>query len=106
MRLLNDVAIVTGAARGIGSQIARCFAEEGARVIVADLDEDRAQHVAASITATGGMAIAAGVDITAQQQVERLTDLAVSRFGKLDVLVNNAGVGMNQPLLSTTLEQW
>jgi NAD(P)-dependent dehydrogenase (short-subunit alcohol dehydrogenase family) len=106
MRLLNDVTIVTGAARGIGSQIARRFAEEGARVVVADLDEERAEQVAASITAAGGTAIAAGVDITSQQQVERLMALAVSRFGKLDVLVNNAGVGLNQPLLATTLEQW
>jgi NAD(P)-dependent dehydrogenase (short-subunit alcohol dehydrogenase family) len=106
MRLLDDVTIVTGAARGIGSQIARRFAEEGARVVVADLDEERAEQVAASITAAGGTALAVGVDITSQQQVERLIEATLSRLGKLDVLVNNAGVGMNQSLLSTTLEQW
>ena len=106
MRLENEVAVITGAGRGIGSQIARRFAEEGARVVVVDLDGESARQVAATIESAGGIATAAEVDITEPAQVERLMDDVVARFGKLDVLVNNAGVGLNQPFLNTTLEQW
>jgi NAD(P)-dependent dehydrogenase (short-subunit alcohol dehydrogenase family) len=106
MRLEKEVAIITGAGRGIGSQIARRFADEGARVIIVDLDGPSAREVASTIESTGGTATAAEIDITEPAQVERLMDEVVAQFGKLDVLVNNAGVGLNQPFLSTTLEQW
>jgi 3-oxoacyl-[acyl-carrier protein] reductase len=106
MRLRNDVAVVTGAGRGIGSEIARRFAAEGARVVVADLDGEGARRVAAAITAAGGEAIGACVDIAEPAQVQRLVEDTVSRFQKLDVLVNNAGVGLNKPFLTTTLEEW
>jgi NAD(P)-dependent dehydrogenase (short-subunit alcohol dehydrogenase family) len=106
MRLRNDVAIVTGAGRGIGSEIARRFAAEGARVVVADLDGEGARRVAAAITAAGGEAVGACVDIAEPAQVQRLVEDTVSRFQKLDVLVNNAGVGLNKPFLTTTLEEW
>jgi NAD(P)-dependent dehydrogenase (short-subunit alcohol dehydrogenase family) len=98
MRLKGDVAIVTGAGRGIGAEIARRFAAEGARVIVADLHEESAQQVAA--------AIGWGVDIGEPDQAQKLIQNTVTRFQRLDVLVNNAGVGLNKPFLNTTLEEW
>jgi 3-oxoacyl-[acyl-carrier protein] reductase len=106
MRLRNEVAIVTGAGRGIGSEIARLFALEGARVVVADLNGDNARRVADKIIASGGEAIGTYVDITDAAQVQRLTEDTVARFHRLDVLVNNAGVGLNKPFLTTTLEEW
>src|SRR5581483_12197193 len=106
MRLQNEVAIVTGGARGIGSHIARRFAGEGARVVIADLDGDNARSVADSIIAAGGIALPATIDISVPAQVQRLIDITRSHFQKLDILVNNAGVGLNRPFLSTTLEEW
>jgi NAD(P)-dependent dehydrogenase (short-subunit alcohol dehydrogenase family) len=106
MRLLNDVAIITGAGRGIGSAIAKAFAAEGAQVVVADLDLDNAQHLADEIKRAGQHASAYRVDIGEPAQVQRLIDDTLHRHNRLDVLVNNAGVGLNQPFLTTTLEQW
>jgi 3-oxoacyl-[acyl-carrier protein] reductase len=106
MRLQNDVAIVTGAGRGIGSAIATTLAAEGATVVVADLDLEAARRTAEQITRARGQAISLPVDISESAQVQRLIDDCLSRFGRLDILVNNAGVGLNQPFLTTTLEEW
>jgi NAD(P)-dependent dehydrogenase (short-subunit alcohol dehydrogenase family) len=106
MRLLNDVAIITGAGRGIGQAIAAASAAEGARVIVADLDFDSATRVADEIRRAGGEALAHEVDISQPAQVQRMIDETFDRHGRLDVLINNAGVGLNKPFLTTTLEEW
>jgi NAD(P)-dependent dehydrogenase (short-subunit alcohol dehydrogenase family) len=106
MKLTGDVVIVTGAGRGIGSTIARRCAAAGARVVVADLDEPSARKLANEITAAGGQAIALAVDVGEPQQVQSLIDQTLARFGRLDVLINNAGIGLNRPFLSTTLEEW
>ncbi len=106
MRLENDVAIVTGAGRGIGTAIARRLAAEGARVVVADLDETSARRLADELCAKGSQAVAVAVDVGEPQQVQQLIGQTLSRFGQLDVLVNNAGIGLNRPFLETALEEW
>jgi 3-oxoacyl-[acyl-carrier protein] reductase len=106
MRLANKVALVTGSGRGIGREIARCFAAEGARVVVADLDRAGAETVAAQITAAGGDARAVFVDVADPAQVEETVREAVAHYGRLDILVNNAGVALNKPFLTTTLAEW
>jgi 3-oxoacyl-[acyl-carrier protein] reductase len=106
MRLANKVALVTGSGRGIGREIARSFAAEGARVVVADLDRAGADAVAAQIADAGGAALVVYVDVAEPAQVEGAVRDAVTHFGRLDILVNNAGVALNKPFLTTTLAEW
>jgi NAD(P)-dependent dehydrogenase (short-subunit alcohol dehydrogenase family) len=102
MKLNQRVAIVTGAARGIGSAVARRFAAEGARVVVADIDRDRAARTAATMPG----AVVAEVDVTDPLSAARMVQTAVDAFGRIDILVNNAGVGLNRPFLETTPGEW
>lgn len=96
-QLTNKVAIVTGAASGFGAEIARQYVAEGAKVAVADINEDGARAVAGGL---GDNAIAVRCDVTQRADVQRLVDTTVQRFGTLDIVVNNAGTThRNQPLL-------
>jgi 3-oxoacyl-[acyl-carrier protein] reductase len=106
MRLDNKVAVITGSGRGIGREMARLFAAEGARVAVADVDPETARATAADIAAAGGEACPVAADVTDPGQVESLVRQVLGRWGRLDVLVNNAGVGLNRPCLETTLAEW
>jgi 3-oxoacyl-[acyl-carrier protein] reductase len=106
MRLANKVAVITGSGRGIGREMARLFAAEGARVAVADVNPETARATAGEIAADGGEACPAGADVTDPAQVESLVRLVLGRWGRLDVLVNNAGVGLNRSCLDTTLAEW
>ena len=97
-QLTNKVAIVTGAASGFGAEIARQYVAEGAKVAVADINEDGARAVA---DALGDNAVAVRCDVTQRDDVQRLVDTTVQRFGTLDIVVNNAGTThRNQPLLN------
>lgn len=104
--LENQVAIVTGAGRGIGRAIALRLANEGASVTIADLDEANAQQVAEEITETGGKALAVKTDVTRKDDVERTVRDTVDRFQRLDIQVNNAGIGIIAPLMDTGEEAW
>ncbi len=97
-RLENKVAIVTGAASGFGAEIARMYAREGAKVVLADINGDGAASVAREIGETN--ASAQRCDVTRRADIDATIALALSRFGKLDIVVNNAGTTHdNQPLL-------
>lgn len=104
--LKDKSIIITGAAGGIGAAIARALAQDGARIVVADLSEAAATKVANEITAAGGTAIAVPVDVRERPQVRALIDKAVEAFGRLDVLFNNAGVAQTRPFLDITEEDW
>jgi 3-oxoacyl-[acyl-carrier protein] reductase/2-hydroxycyclohexanecarboxyl-CoA dehydrogenase len=106
MRLKDKVAIVTGAGRGIGRGIALKLAEEGAKVVVADVVEENAQKVVEQIKQAGGRAIAVKTDISQKPQVEAMFARASSEFGPVDILVNNAGINRDSMLHKMTDEDW
>ncbi len=96
-RLDGQVALVTGAAAGIGRAIARLFAGAGAAVVVTDLKKDGADAVAADIVAAGGKAVGLECNVTREDHLQRAVDTAISEFGRLSILVNNAGGGGPKP---------
>lgn len=92
MKLENKVAVITGAASGIGKEIALLYAEEGASVVVSDMNEAGAQDVVKEIEGNGGKAIAVAANVSKEDDVQNMIDTAVETFGSLDILVNNAGI--------------
>ena len=106
MRLNGKVAIVTGGGGGICSAICRAFVQEGAAVLVADFDLDSAKEVAESISGAGGKAIAHQVDVGDETSVYTMVDQCIDAFGRLDVLVNGAGISINELFIDTSLSDW
>jgi NAD(P)-dependent dehydrogenase (short-subunit alcohol dehydrogenase family) len=105
-RLEGRIALVTGAGAGIGRGIAQTFAREGAHVVVADIDAGAAGQVAAEIVKANGAAEAHAMDVTDTQQVKALMQAIGDQHGKLDVLVNNAGVGERSDFRHLTDDAW
>jgi NAD(P)-dependent dehydrogenase (short-subunit alcohol dehydrogenase family) len=93
-QIRGTTVVITGATSGIGRETAREFARGGARVVVAGRREERLQEVVAEVEGRGGQALAVRTDVADQTQVERLIEQAEERFGRIDTLVNNAGVGI------------
>ena len=106
MKLKDKVAIVTGAAKGIGWGIAKVFLQEGARVAVVDWDEKTGKLTVEAFKKEGGEAIFIECDVSSERQVKSMVEKAVQGFGRLDILVNNAGVGIYKPVLETSSEDW
>ncbi|HTI88733.1 MAG TPA: SDR family NAD(P)-dependent oxidoreductase, partial [Alphaproteobacteria bacterium] len=106
MRLKDKVAIVTGAGRNIGEAIAVLFAEEGAKVVVADLDQSRADHTTGLIKGKGGQAVSVIADVSKEDSVQKLIADAVKAFGRIDILVNNVAISDNKHILDITKEEW
>ncbi|MCJ0930084.1 glucose 1-dehydrogenase [Virgibacillus halodenitrificans] len=105
-RLDNKVAIVTGAGGGQGKSEALLFAKEGAKVVVTDVQEDKVKEVVEEIKSNGGEAIGFFHDVSSEDGWKETVEKAVSEFGKIDVLVNNAGITIQKPMHETTVAEW
>ncbi|PKN77031.1 MAG: 3-oxoacyl-ACP reductase FabG [Deltaproteobacteria bacterium HGW-Deltaproteobacteria-10] len=106
MRLKDKVAIVTGSGRGIGEGIIMRFVEEGAKVVVNDVNEADAKSVVEKVKAKGGKAVAVVGSVTSREVVQKMVDTAVQEFGTLDIMVNNAGITRDSIMHKMTDEQW
>lgn len=106
MRLAGEVAVITGAARGIGAACARQFAREGAVVVAADRDAEALAALEAELRGQGAACVTATVDMGNPDAPAGLVDTAVSRFERIDILVNNAGITRVAPIQSVTLDTW
>ena len=106
MRLTNRVAVVTGAASGIGKEIALAFAREGAKVVIADLDPKAAQETASEIDPLVQRALGVAMDVGNEEQVELGMAQVIETFGRLDILISNAGVQIVGPLVEFEFAKW
>ena len=106
MRLENKVVLISGGAKGMGAVEAKLFAKEGAKIVIGDLLEAEGKRVEAEINETGGECIFVPLDVTDEAQWEQAVAAAVARFGKLDVLVNNAGIYRSHTVEETTSDEW
>jgi NAD(P)-dependent dehydrogenase (short-subunit alcohol dehydrogenase family) len=106
MKLKNKVAIVTGAASGIGKSIALAFSREGARVVVSDINVESGKATAAEIKAANGDALFVEADVAEAKAVESLINDSIKHFGPIDIMVNNAGVEIVQRLADTDEQLW
>ena len=105
-RLDGKVAIISGGARGQGATEARMFAREGAKVVLGDVLDEEGKQVEAQINESGGEATYVHLDVTREDDWRSAVETAVRRYGKLDVLVNNAGILIRKGLEETTVEDW
>src|SRR3990172_4687410 len=107
-KLAGKIAIITGAASGIGAATARLFADEGAAVVLADWDEARGEHLMLDLRHRGAQCVFVKTDVSQPEDVESMVRETVSAFGRLDVIFNNAGIEgeMNKPTAGCTLENW
>jgi len=111
MKLKEKVALITGSGQGIGRSIATLFVKEGAKLIINDIIEERAEMFSKELESQGNLAIPIVADVSNIKQVETMVEKAVNKFGRIDILINNAGIsykkdGLRIPLLEISEEQW
>jgi len=106
MRLENKVAIITGAGSGIGRETALLFAKEGAKVVVADVNEKGGEETATEIKKNGGEGYFAKLDVSNRVEIKQVVKDALEKYGTIDVLINNAGIIQDALVLKMTEEQW
>ena len=106
MQLKDKVAFITGSASGIGKEIALLFAQEGAKVVIADLNKAAADATAAELQGKGAQAIGMAVDVTSEEQVDVAVEEAVKAFGGIDILVSNAGIQIVHPVEEFSFADW
>jgi NAD(P)-dependent dehydrogenase (short-subunit alcohol dehydrogenase family) len=105
-RVAGKVAVITGAASGLGAESARRLAREGASLVLTDVASEAGEALAEAIAGTGTPAVFITHDVTDEGQWAAVAKSALDRFGRIDILLNSAGVGESEPLLESTLEQW
>ncbi|HJX60503.1 MAG TPA: 3-oxoacyl-[acyl-carrier-protein] reductase [Thermodesulfobacteriota bacterium] len=106
MKLAAKVALVTGAAQGIGKAVALLLARNGAEIIVSDINLEKAEETAKEVQALGRKALAIKVDVAKLDDVEKMVGAILARFGQVDILVNNAGIARDKLILRMTEEDW
>jgi 3-hydroxybutyrate dehydrogenase len=106
MQLKDKVAFITGSASGIGKEIAVLFAQEGAKIVIADLNKQAADATAAELKEAGAQAIGVGVDVTSEQQVDAAVEEAAKAFGGIDILISNAGIQIVHPVEEFSFADW
>jgi 3-oxoacyl-[acyl-carrier protein] reductase len=106
MKLQDQVAIVTGAGRNIGAEIVRLFASEGAKIATVDMDKRRGESIASEILSSNGDAIAVIADISEEDNVKAMVKVVVEKWGKIDILINNAAISDNKTIFDITKEEW
>src|SRR5262249_30379781 len=106
MKVKDQVAIVTGAGRNIGEEIAKLFAAEGAKVAIVDLDKPRGERVVGAIRGAGGEAQLFIADVSKGGDVAALVKAVVERFGRIDILVNNVAISDNKHIFDITAQEW
>ncbi|VTU32382.1 D-beta-hydroxybutyrate dehydrogenase [Variovorax sp. PBL-H6] len=106
MQLKDKVAFITGSASGIGKEIALVFAQEGAKVVIADLNKQAADATAAELNERGAQAIGVGVDVTSEEQVDAAVEEAARAFGGIDILISNAGIQIVHPVEEFSFADW
>ena len=102
----DKVSVITGGGAGIGAGLAQALAAAGGHVVVADVDEEAAKQLAHGLDPTGGSAIGCRVDVRDAEPVQHAVNLVIERFGPLDIMVNNAGVGLAGELRDVELNDW
>jgi len=106
LELEGKVALITGAAQGIGRAIALLLASNGADIVVSDINLDKAKETSKEIEAMGRRSIAIKVDVSKAEEVEQMVEKVINEFGKIDILVNNAGITRDKLILRMTEEDW
>ena len=106
MRLEGKVALISGGARGMGAAEAKLFSQEGAKVVIADVLEDEGRQTEALINESGGDAVFVTLDVSRESDWDAAIAAAVRRFGKLDIVVNNAGIALRDSIEDTAVEDW
>lgn len=106
MQLKDKVAFITGSASGIGKEIAILFAQEGAKIVIADLNKQAADATAAELKESGAQAIGVSVDVTSEEQVDAAVEEAAKAFGGIDILISNAGIQIVHPVEEFSFADW
>lgn len=104
--LVDKVAIITGSARGIGRAIAESMLNEGARVVVSDINEELCQKTTDELKAQGGQVMGATCNVTVSESIEAMVDAVINNWGRIDILVNNAGITRDSLYMRMTEENW
>lgn len=105
-KLQNKVAVITGGVSGIGAATARLFAEEGAKLVLVDFNEEKGKAFTSELTSEGTEAVFVKADVTNEEDVKNIYETTLSTFGKVDVLFNNAGIGAVKPTEELTYAEW